>query len=142
MRRVSAVDVMLLATVLLWAMNATTTRYIVTNGFLPLAYGTTRYLAAILLFWGFTWRRERSFRIERRDLPLVLLAGALIFCNQIAFVYGVKLTSAYTIGLMLGTVPVWAAVISILAGLERPVGMFWVAAAVSFVGVGLIAFGS
>ena len=41
-RRVSAVDLMLLGTVLLWALNVTATRYAVTHGFRPLAYGTVR----------------------------------------------------------------------------------------------------
>ena len=133
---------MLLATVLIWALNSIASRYVVTNGFLPLAYGALRYAAAILLFWVFTWWRERSFRIDRSDLPLVLLAGAIIFVNQLAFIYGVKLTSASTIGLMLGTVPIWAAIIATLVGLEHPPRMFWAAALVSFFGVGLIAAGS
>jgi len=141
-RRVSPVDLMLLATVLLWAMNATTTRYIVTHGFRPLAYASTRYAAASLLFVAFTWWRERSFRIARRDVRLVLLGGCFIFLNQLAFVYGTKLTSATTIGLMLGTVPIWAAIIGRLVGLERPTPVFWLAATVSFIGVGLTAAGS
>jgi hypothetical protein len=55
-RRVSAVDLMLLATVLLWALNITVTRYVVTNGFQPLAYRPVRYFAAILLFVAYTFR--------------------------------------------------------------------------------------
>jgi drug/metabolite transporter (DMT)-like permease len=141
-RRLSPVDLMLLATVLIWALNSISSRYVVTHGFLPLAYGALRYAAAILLFWVFTWRRERSFRIERSDLPLVFLAGGIIFLNQLAFVYGVKLTSASTIGLMLGTVPIWAAIIASLVGLEQPSRMFWAAAIVSLVGVALITAGS
>jgi drug/metabolite transporter (DMT)-like permease len=133
---------MLLATVVIWALNSIASRYVVTHGFLPLAYGVLRYAAALLLFWGFTWRRERSFRIERSDVRLVFLAGGIIFLNQLAFVYGVKLTSASTIGLMLGTVPIWAAIIASLVGLERPSRMFWAAAIVSVVGVALITAGS
>ena len=142
MRRVSPVDVMLLATVVVWGLNATASRYVLTNGMHPLAYAAFRYFAAILLFLTFTWWRERSFRIESSDVPLVVLAGMLIFTNQIMFVYAVKLTSASTIGLMLGTVPVYAAIIARLVGLERPGRIFWVAAAVSFAGTGLIAAGS
>ena len=66
---------MLLGTVLLWALNSTVTRYVVTHGFQPLAYATTRYAAATVLFWMFTYWRERSFRIATRDLRLVFLAG-------------------------------------------------------------------
>ena len=42
----SPVDLMLLGTVLLWALNFTVTRYVLTHGFHPLAYATIRYGAA------------------------------------------------------------------------------------------------
>ena len=66
---------MLLGTVLLWALNVTVTRYLVTNGFEPLAYASIRYLAATSLFWAFTWHREHSFRIGLSDGKLVVLAA-------------------------------------------------------------------
>ena len=62
---------MLLGAVLLWALNVTVTKYILEHGWQPLAYGTIRYFAAIALFWVFTYRRERSFRIAREGLKLV-----------------------------------------------------------------------
>lgn len=130
---------MLLGTVLLWALNITVTKYMFLHGWRPLAYGTIRYFAATTLFWAFTYRRERSFRIARRDVKLVLLAAALIFVNQILFVYGVKLTSASTVALILGTAPIWIGLISLVAGLERLSGAFWLGAAVTFVGVALVA---
>ncbi len=48
----SAVDLMLLGTILLWALNVTVTRYLVTHGFGPLAYATVRYFAATSLVLG------------------------------------------------------------------------------------------
>ena len=68
MRRASPVDAMLLGTVLLWALNVSLTKYMFEHGWSPLAYGTIRYFAAISLFWVFTYRRERSFWVARRDL--------------------------------------------------------------------------
>jgi drug/metabolite transporter (DMT)-like permease len=133
---------MLLATVLLWAFNITVTRYAVSNGFHPLAYGTIRYLAAISLFAAYTWWRERSFRVARRDLRYVAIAAAMIFCNQVSFVTSVHLTSASTVGLVLGTTPIFVGIIATLVGLEKLGMAFWVAAAVSFAGVGLIAAGA
>jgi len=53
-RRITPVDFMLLGTVLLWALNITVTKYMFRHGWLPLAYGTIRYFAAISLFWAFT----------------------------------------------------------------------------------------
>src|SRR5437762_388692 len=129
---------MLLGTILLWALNVTVTRYLLTHGFHPLAYATIRYFAATSLFWAFTWQRERSFRIGLSDGKLVGVAALLIFLNQVCFVGSVHLTTASTVGLVLGTTPVFVGVFALLSGLERPNLAFWLATAVSFLGVGLI----
>jgi drug/metabolite transporter (DMT)-like permease len=133
---------MLLGTVLLWALNATVTRYVLTHGFQPLAYATTRYAAATLLFWAFTYVRERSFRIARRDLRYVGIAAAMIFANQLCFVYSVDKTSAATVTLFLGTTPIFIGVVASVIGLERMGRGFWVATCVSIVGVAFVASGS
>lgn len=133
---------MLFGTVLLWALNSTVTRYVLTHGFQPLAYATIRYACATLLFWGFTYARERSFRIALRDLRLVLLAALFIFVNQLFFVYSIDKTSAATVTLFLGTTPIFIGVLANVIGLERMGRGFWAAALVSLVGVGFVASGS
>jgi len=133
---------MLFGTILLWALNVTVTRYVVTHGFRPLAYATIRYFAATALFWAFTWRRERSFRIARSDVKLVALGGVLIFLNQLCFVISVHETSASTVALILGALPIFTGLIASFFGIERLSGRFWVAAAVAFAGVGFVAAGS
>jgi drug/metabolite transporter (DMT)-like permease len=133
---------MLLGTVLLWALNITVTRYMFLHGWAPLAYGTIRYFAAISLFWIFTYRRERSFRIARGDVPLVLLAATMIFANQVCFVYGVKLANASTVALLLGTTPVFIGLITIVLRLETLPGSFWIGAMLTFAGVALVAAGA
>ena len=140
--RVRTVDLMLLGTVLLWALNATVTRYLLTHGFHPLAYATIRYAAATSLFWLFTWWRERTFRIARRDLRYVAIAALMIFVNQLSFVYSIDKTSAATVTLFLGTTPIFIGVIASLIGLERMGRAFWAATAVSLVGVAFVASGS
>ncbi|HLX31980.1 MAG TPA: DMT family transporter [Gaiellaceae bacterium] len=142
MRRPSPVDAMLLGTVLLWALNITVTKYMFEHGWQPLAYGTIRYFAAIALFWIFTYRREHSFRIERRDWRLVLLAALFIFANQVCFVYGVKLAHASTVALLLGATPVFIGVISVVLRLEALPRTYWTGALVTFGGVGLVAAGA
>jgi DME family drug/metabolite transporter len=142
MRRPSRLEVMLLVTVLLWALNLTVTRYILTHGFQPLAYATVRYGLAVAIFVAIALVAERTVRIAPRDLPLALVAAAFIFLNQLAFVYALDRTSASTIALILGATPAFAAVIGLALGLERLSRRFWIAAAVSFAGVGLVAIGS
>src|SRR5262245_19495181 len=111
---------MLLATVLLWALGIVVTRYIVTNGFQPLAYATIRYGAAVVLFVAYTWWRERTFRIARRDLRYVAIAAAMIFLNQLCFSNSAHLTSASTLALLLGTTPIFVGIIATVFGLEHP----------------------
>jgi drug/metabolite transporter (DMT)-like permease len=140
--RTRTVDLMLLGTVLLWALNATVTRYVLTHGFHPLAYATIRYAIATGLFWLFTWSRERSFRIAPRDLRYVGIAAGMIFANQICFVYSVDKTSAATVTLFLGTTPIFIGVVASVIGLERMGRGFWLATAVSLIGVAFVASGS
>ncbi|MHB8642102.1 MAG: DMT family transporter [Gaiellaceae bacterium] len=140
MRRTA--DLMLLGTVVLWALNFTVTKYALTHGFRPLAYSTVRYGVATTLFTWFTYGRERSFRVRRRDLALIVLAAALgVWLNQLSYVYALTYSSASTIALILGATPIFTALIAFAIGLERLHRRFWIAAVVSFGGVALIAFG-
>jgi len=142
-RRPEIADLMLLATVMIWSLNFTVTKYVLSHGFKPLAYGGLRFSAAALLFMGITWARERSFRLRRRDILFILGAAAVgIFLNQVGFVYGTKLTTATTVALIFGTLPILTALFAAAAGIERLHSRFWVAAAVSFTGVCLVAAGA
>jgi drug/metabolite transporter (DMT)-like permease len=142
MRRPLGIELMLLTTVVLWALNLTVTRYILTHGFEPLAYATVRYGAAAAIFVGIAVVSERSVRIARRDFGLVAVAVIALWLNQVSFVFALEESSASTIALILGATPIFAAVIGIAFGLERLSQRFWIAAAVSFAGVGLVATGS
>src|SRR5256885_11765885 len=85
-RRPEISDLMLLATVVIWSLNFTVTKYVLNHGFRPLAYSSVRFGAAALLFIGVTWVRERSFRLERRDIPFIVVARRTgIFLTQVAF---------------------------------------------------------
>ncbi len=142
MRRLSVVDAMLLGAVLLWALNVTVTKYMLEHGWLPLAYAAIRYFAAITIFWIYTWLRERSFRIAREDWRYVGIAAAMIFLNQLCFVYSLEFAHASTVSLLFGTCPMFVGLISIVflrVHLERS---FWIGAALTFAGVALIAAGA
>jgi drug/metabolite transporter (DMT)-like permease len=143
MRRLTRVDVMLALTIVIWAFNITVTRYVLTKGFRPLAYGSIRYAAAALLAAGVALGLERSLAVGgRRSLLLIALASGFLFINQFAFVYALKLGTATTVALILGTTPIFAAIFSSLTGLERLSLRFWFAAAIGFAGVALVALGS
>ncbi len=141
MRRPAA-DFLLLATVTLWALNFTAAKYILTHGFGPLAFSSVRYGIAGLLFTVVVLPRERSLRIGRTDMPLMCGGVVLLLLNQLCFIYALRFTTATTVALLFGTLPIFSALISSAVGMERLSPRFWIAAAMSFSGVALVALGS
>ena len=134
---------MLVATVTLWALNFTVTKYVISHGFQPIAYGCLRFAGAGLIFGAITWARERSFAIRRRDLMLLASAALVgIFINQLSFSYAIKLTTATTVALLFGTLPVMTGIFAFALGIERFGSRFWLAAVLAFGGAALVAIGS
>ena len=142
MRRPTSVELMLSTTILLWALNLSVTKYILTHGFLPLPYATVRYGLAGLIFVAFTLYVQRTLRVERRHMSVLVLAAGALWLNQLSFVFALDLTTASTIGLVLGAIPIFAGLLGLALGTERPSRRFWIAALVSALGVGLVAAGS
>ncbi len=70
------VDAMLAGTVLLWALNITVTKYLISHGWSPLAYGTTRYFLAIVTVLGVACVALSSGHVDSNPRG-VLLALAL-----------------------------------------------------------------
>jgi len=136
------VELMLLTTVLLWSLNLSITKYVLTHGLGPLPYATVRYGLAAAIFVALTLVAERTLHVARRHLPVVALATAALALNQLSFVLALDRTTASTIGLLLGAIPIFAALLGLALGTERPTRRFWLAAAVSFGGVGCVAVGS
>jgi drug/metabolite transporter (DMT)-like permease len=142
MRRPDIADLMLLSTVTLWALNFTVTKYVISHGFQPIAYGCLRFGGAAVVFAAATWVRERSFRLRRRDLWILVFAALIgIFLNQLSFVYAIKLTTATTVALLFGTLPVLTGLFAFALGIERLGSRFWLAAVLAFGGAALVALG-
>jgi drug/metabolite transporter (DMT)-like permease len=142
-RRPTAAELMLLATVSIWAFNFTVTRYALTHGFQPLAYGALRFGAAAVVVSAITLGLERSLRFEPRHAVLLAVAAIVgIYLNSITFVYSIDLTNASTVALIFGSLPIVTALIAYALGVERLHRRFWIAAAISFGGVVLVAVGS
>ena len=133
---------MLLSAIVLWALNLTVSRYVLTNGLQPIAYSTVRYGLASAVFIVIALAVERSLRIARRDALLVGSAALVLFVNQIGFVYALKTTSASVIALILAVTPIIAAAIGLVFGMEVLPRRFWLGAALSVAGVALVALGA
>jgi drug/metabolite transporter (DMT)-like permease len=135
-------DLMLLGTVSLWALNFTVSKYILDHGFHPLAYSSVRYACAAVLFAAITFAWEGSLRIGRRELPLIVFSTVVLFGNQLSFVYALRFTTATTVALLFGTLPIFTALLARATRVEHLSIRFWIATALSFAGVALVAIGS
>ena len=143
MRHRVPADVLLLLTVLLWSFNFTVVKYALTHGWEPLSYSSVRFALGAVLFSAFTFGRERTLRVDRADVRLVVAAAALgIWLNQLTFTYSVRLTTAATAALMFGTMPIFVALAAQALGLERLHVRHWLATTISFSGVALVALGA
>jgi drug/metabolite transporter (DMT)-like permease len=136
-------DVLLFVTVLFWSFNFTVVKYALTHGWEPLAYSSVRFALGALLFSAFTYGREGGLRVLRGDVWLMLGAAAAgIWLNQLSFVYAVRLTTAATVALMFGTLPIFVALVSQALRLEHLRLRHWLATVISFSGVALVALGA
>ena len=85
----------------------------------PLALAAIRVGAATPVLMALAWRRDR-FLPSRRDLPMLALLGGLgVFANQVLFITGLKFTTATNAGILMTSVPVFAAGAAALMGIER-----------------------
>jgi drug/metabolite transporter (DMT)-like permease len=141
-RRSSVADLMLLVTVTLWALNFSVSKYVLDHGFTPLTYSATRYGAAALIFLAIVLAWERTLRIGGRDVAIVSGAVALLLANQLSFVFALDLSTATTVALLFGTLPIFTALVARLVGVEQLGNRFWPAAVLSFAGVALVTAGS
>jgi drug/metabolite transporter (DMT)-like permease len=141
-RRVPPADLMLATVCLIWALNFSVSKYILDEGFQPLAYSALRFSAGALAFAAVTYGLEHSLRVRRRDLWILVGAALIgIWLNQIGFVYALTLAGASTTALIFGTTPIFVVLLASLSGVEHLSARYLLAAVVSFAGVALVAAG-
>jgi drug/metabolite transporter (DMT)-like permease len=134
--------VMIVVTIVFWALNITIVKMTV-NEWHPLAYSVDRFAVGTALFAAWVWWRERSLRVRRRDLPLLVIAGAIgIAGNQIGFMYAEHDTSATTVALLMATTPAFAALTAWMLGHERVGRLHWAGLAIAVAGTALVLRGA
>ncbi len=142
MRKLDAVLGSLLLTNALWGTNVSVVKWAI-GQWHPLAYSLLRFCIGTAVFALWVYIRERSLRVERRDLPLLALCGAIgIFGNQIGFMYAVRYTPATTVSLLMITSPMFAALLAIALGQERVGWRHWVGIGIAGLGLLLVLRGS
>ncbi len=81
-----------------------------------------------------------DIRIAHRERPHFAALGLIGFLNMLAFMYGLKLTTAGNAGVITATIPLFILLVSFLTGMEKLTRGMIVGVAVGFVGAVVLNF--
>ena len=138
MRRLTKVDLLLFAVVLIWGSVFSVIKYSLQE-IDPFAFATARFLGASILLLALVYLMEGKPIIKREDwlrVALVGLSGIGIY--QILFTLGLNYTTASNSSLIIASSPIFAALFAGLLGEEPIIPRQIVGILLSFVGVTLI----
>ena len=137
----SAVDAGLLLAVVIWAANFSIVKAALAQ-LSPLAFVALRMSGAAVLTLLFTWMIERDLSLPRVTWRQVVMLGFVgNFCYPVLFITGLARTTASHSGLLLGTSPLFVAVIGTLTRSDRLTRWNWAGVALSFLGACVLAVG-
>ncbi len=115
----SLVELSLFVVAVIWALNFSVVKYSLAE-IDPLSFNGLRFIFAAAIIWAVLLYRNQLFTIPKKDwLPLLGmgLLGNLIY--QGLFIVGIDYTYAANAAVMLGTIPIWVALISHFFNLEQ-----------------------
>ncbi len=115
----SVVEASLFLVALIWALNFSVVKSALVE-IDPLSFNGLRFILAATIIWAVLIYRKQLFTIPKKDwLPLLGmgLLGNIIY--QGLFIIGIDYTYAANASVMLGTIPIWVALISHFFNLER-----------------------
>ena len=106
------IEFLLLLVALIWALNFSVSKIALAE-IDPMSFNSIRFFLATSLMWFFLWRTGTWIPIRKGDVRKFIflgLTGNLLY--QILFIFGLDRTFSANSAVMLGTIPVWVAVIA------------------------------
>jgi drug/metabolite transporter (DMT)-like permease len=140
-RRTSVLfEASLLSTAVFLGTNPVAVKYAV--GFVPpLPFAALRFVLAGLVLWGILRLFDPKGGLRREDfLPMAGLGLVGVALNNVAFTFGVSMTSASNTALVVATAPLWGMLLGYRLGWERPGLRGLVGVGVALLGVGVIVY--
>ncbi|KPP96413.1 MAG: DMT superfamily drug/metabolite transporter [Bacteroidetes bacterium HLUCCA01] len=135
------IEFLLLGVAFVWALNFSVSKMSLQE-IDPMSFNAMRFFLATLLMWGFTLRSGRWVPLRPGDWSRLIVLGLLgNLVYQLLFIFGLNRTFSANSAVMLGTIPIWVAVLSHLSGAEKMSRFKAVGVALAFTGVLLILLG-
>jgi drug/metabolite transporter (DMT)-like permease len=128
-------------TTILWASSFAGIRAGL-EAFSPGALVVFRFLVASATLLAWVLLRQRIRLPRRADLPLILFGGLIgITIYHVCLAYGEQTVTAASARFIIGAVPIFTAIMAVIALKEKLGLRQWLGIVASFSGIGLIAFG-
>ena len=141
MQRSYFVDLSLILVAIIWALNFTVIK-VSLEQMDAFSFNGLRFIFAAVILCVALWQKGQKLRFKKEHwIPLFLLGllGNLVY--QMVFIIGIDLTLAANAAVMLGTIPIWVAVLSHFFTDEKLTRIKTLGALVAFSGVALIIAG-
>lgn len=143
-RALGSTDLLMLSATVIWAVNFTVVK-VALREFHPLVFNALRFSLATMVMLGILWRRSQgaparpASSIPRQDWAAILLLGlAGHTFYQVLFINGLARTTPANSSLLMGTAPIWVAIIGLALGIERINRIMWAGILTSFSGIALL----
>ncbi len=141
MKRRTLIEIALLSVTVIWALN-----FSVIKGNLdeidPLSFNGLRFLFAAVVIWGALLWRGHSLNVARKDWwPLIGMGVLANLVYQGLFIIGIDYTYAANVAVIMGTIPIWVALISHLFSDEKLDLLKSIGVVLAFGGVAFIMLG-
>ncbi|MDN7227497.1 DMT family transporter [Planococcus sp. N064] len=133
-----------LFSVLIWGSSFAAIRVSLQGGYDAGQMVLVRFVIASLLFLAYALWPGTKFRLPRKqDILSILVLGWIgISIYHICVTFGMETISAGTAGMLVGSGPIFTALIAAVVLKERLTGIGWIGLGVGFIGIVLIAFGA
>lgn len=140
-RRIPLTDVALFSIAFIWALNFSVIKASLSEVD-PHSFNSARFILATLLVWVIVFLKRDWFTIPKKDwIPLLLigLIGNLLY--QWLFIVGIDLTLSANAAVMLGTIPIWIAILAHFFSDEKMTRLKVLGVSLAFAGVAAIVIG-
>ena len=138
MSRFSKHDAGLLVVSVIWGANYSVTKQALAH-ISPITFAALRFSLSTALLWLVVWWFKQHGPVSR-PVVLKLLGWGVVghTLNQLAFLSGLKLTTATNSALIFGNLPVVVALLGVLFGYERPRPRVWFGILMGTAGVAIV----
>ncbi len=134
-------DLLLLAVVAVWGANFAVVKYSLAE-VSPMAFNSLRFMLAVAVMWYLAIYRGSKIRIQKGDAwPLFGLGILGNFVYQVAFIIGIEWSYSANAAVMLGSGPVYVAILSHFLFKEKVTTPQVAGIITGFLGVLMLIFG-